>query len=160
MNTVALVLLVLSCGSRPLPAEPGPILGLVPVPLSHPLSHFQQRAEPREQYRLVFNAVRDGLESGNVGLFSRFLAPQVQVDLRDGESGLFSAHQAFYLLESYLRTRRLANLRFSTIGESDVNPFATGGAGISYKGSREVVQVYVALSLAGDRWVISRINIY
>ena len=119
-----------------------------------------QRAEPGEQCRAVFDTVRQGLESGTIESFAGLLGPQVQVNLRGGESGYFSGHQAFYLLENYFRTRRLLNLRFSTIGESDTSPFATGGAEISVKGNREYVQVYVALSRAGDHWVISRLNIY
>ena len=87
-------------------------------------------------------------------------APEVQVNLRGGENGYFSSHQAYYLLDTYLRSRRLANLSFTTIGESDVNPYATGGANLLYRGNKDYVQVYVALSLTGGRWVISRINIY
>lgn len=108
----------------------------------------------------MFETVRHGLETGAIDSLAGLLAAQVQINLRGGESGYFSDHQAFYLLESYFRTRRLLNLRFSTIGDSDTSPFATGGAEISVKGSREYVQVYVALSRAGDRWVITRLNVY
>jgi hypothetical protein len=160
MNTVALVLAFLLWLLWPSPAPPGAGTGnrLTLSPGSP--APLPQHGEPRAQYRTVFEILRRGLEAGNVALFQSYLAPQVQLDLRGGESGYYSAPQAYYLLDSYFRTRRLANLRFSTIGESELNPFATGGAGISYKGSRELVQVYVALTLAGDRWVVSRINIY
>jgi hypothetical protein len=116
--------------------------------------------ESRDHCKAVFDAVRIGLSTGDVNAFSKHLADQVQVNLRDGESGYFSAHQAFYLLENYFHTCRLSNLTFTTIGDSDTSPFATGGAAFAYKGGREYVQVYVSLSLAGDRWVISRLNIY
>ncbi len=139
MNTLSLALLLVFVSSPSLPP---------------------QQAEPHEQSRKVFEAVRQGLEKGTIESFAGLLAPQVQINLRGGESGYYSSHQAFYLLESYLRTRQLVNLRFSTVGESDTSPFATGGAEISIKGSREYVQVYVALSRAGDHWVISRLNVY
>ena len=121
---------------------------------------FPAPAPQREDYRAVFETIRQALEAGSVNPLSRRFAPQVQVNLRGGESGYYSPDQASYLLDSYFRTRRLVNLRFSSIGESDLTPYATGGATISFKGSREIVQVYVALSLAGNRWVISQINIY
>jgi hypothetical protein len=115
-----------------------------------------QRGPARE----LFEEIERGLASGNANSLSGLLAPEVQVSLRGGESGYFSSHQAYYLLETYLRNRRLVNLTFSTIGDADNYPYATGGANLLYRGSREYVQVYVALSPAGDRWVISRINIY
>ncbi len=139
MNTLTLALLLVFTSSSSLPL---------------------QHADPREQSRTVFETVRQGLEKGTIESFANLLAPQVQMNLRGGESGYFSGHQAFYLLESYFRTRRLLNLRFSTVGDSDTSPFATGGAEISIRGSREFVQVYVALSRAGERWVITRLNIY
>ncbi len=120
----------------------------------------RQAEPPKQRYRDIFSDIERGLSTGNVNGFAGVFAPEVQVNLRGGESGYFSSHQAYYLLDTYLRSRRLANLTFTTIGESDVNPYATGGANLFYRGSREYVQVYVALSLAGDRWVISRINIY
>ncbi len=119
-----------------------------------------QHAEPREQCQTVFETVRLGLETGAIEPLAGLLGPQVQVNLRGGESGYFSGHQAFYLLDNYFRTRRLLNLRFTTIGDSDTSPFATGGAEIAVRGSREFVQVYIALSRSGDHWVISRLNIY
>ena len=88
------------------------------------------------------------------------MGSQVYVNLRGGESGYYSANQAYYLLENYFKTRRLVNFNFTTIGESDSNPYATGSAGFNEKGSRERAQVYVSLSLAGNRWVITQINIY
>jgi len=130
-----------------------------PGPRSDQAAH-RKDAPPKQHYREVFTEIERGLSAGNVNGFSGVFAPEVQVNLRGGESGYFSSHQAYYLLDTYLHTRRLANLSFTTIGESDVNPYATGGASLMYRGSREYVQVYVALSLAGDRWVISRINIY
>ncbi len=115
---------------------------------------------PKQHYREVFSEIERGLSAGNVNGFSGVFAPEVQVNLRGGENGYFSSHQAYYLLDTYLRSRRLANLAFTTFGESDANPYATGGANLLYRGSKDYVQVYVALSLSGDRWVISRINIY
>ncbi len=115
---------------------------------------------PKPHYREIFSEVERGLGSGNMNGISGVFAPEVQVNLRGGENGYFSSHQAYYLLDTYLRSRRLINLSFTTIGDSELNPYATGGADLLYRGSREYVQVYVALSLSGDRWVISRINIY
>jgi hypothetical protein len=111
-------------------------------------------------YDKVFSSVQEGFSTGSVGLFSNHMAPQVYVNLRDGESGYYSASQAYYLLDNYFKTRRLVNFNFTTIGESDTNPYATGSAGFNFRGSREYVQVYVSLSRSGERWVITQINIY
>ena len=114
----------------------------------------------RGDYRQIFEGIQHGMKTGNVATFSQHFGSQVLFNLRGGESGYYSANQAYYLLESYLKSRKLVYFDFSTIGESESNPYATGSAGFNVKGSREVAQIYVSLSLAGERWVISQINIY
>ena len=116
--------------------------------------------EGKDAYNKVFSHVQQGLASGSVGSFSQHMSSQVYVNLRGGESGYYSASQAYYLLENYFKTRKLVNFNFTTIGESDSNPYATGSAGFNFKGSREYAQVYVSLSFVGDQWVVTQINIY
>jgi hypothetical protein len=88
------------------------------------------------------------------------MAPQVYMNLRGGESGYYSASQAHYVLEGYFKSRKLVNLNFSTIGESEARPYATGSAVFVQRGIREIAQVYVLLGRSGDRWIITQINIY
>jgi len=114
----------------------------------------------RKEYENVFSNVQRGISSGSVEAFSGHMAPQVYVNLRGGESGYYSASQAYYLLDNYFRTRKFGTFNFTTIGESDSNPYATGSARCSVRGGREYAQIYVSLSHAGERWVITQINIY
>jgi hypothetical protein len=120
----------------------------------------QGLVEPRQDYRALFTVIQRSLSSGNVSTLAQHFAPQVQVNFRGAENGYYSASQAYYLLENYFRTRKLLGFEFSTIGESDSNPYATGGASFNVKGSREYAQVYVSLSRSGKQWLISQINIY
>ena len=112
------------------------------------------------QCKAIFEDVQSAISSGNVALLSRHFAPQVDISLRGGESGTFSSKQAFYVFESFFRTRRFSRLRFSTAGEIDSNPYATGSTELLYKGNRELVQVYVALTNAGEKHLITQLNIY
>jgi len=123
-------------------------------------SALRKSADVREECRRIFSTVQEGLAAGTVGVFSQHIGQQVFMNLRGGESGYYSANQAYYVLENYLKTRKLANLNFSTIGESGENPYATGSAGFSFRGTREFAQVYVSLARSGDRWIITQINIY
>jgi hypothetical protein len=111
-------------------------------------------------HREVFEKVQEGLSAANIALFSRYFSSQVLVNLRGGESGYYSASQVYYLLENYLKPRKLARFSFSTIAESGNNPYATGSVAFNYRGNREYAQVYVSLSKVGDRWMITQINIY
>jgi len=108
----------------------------------------------------IFENVRNGLNSGNISSFSELLAPQVHVNLRGGESGYFSSSQAYYVLEKYLRSNRFSGLQYGTMEQSGDTPFATGKADLDQKGMKEGAQVYVSLTQAGGRWVISQIKIY
>ena len=114
----------------------------------------------QSDHQRVFDNVRTGLNAGSVGTFSDMLGPQVNVDLRGGESGYFSAGQAYYVLERYMQANRITNLSFTTMQESAGVPFATGRTTIIKKGMNEPAQVYVSLSQVGGRWVISQIKIY
>jgi len=114
----------------------------------------------QQNYKGIFSSVQQGLSVGNITSFSQHFGPQVSVNLRGGESGSYSANQAYYVLENYLRTRKVLYVDFTTLGESESNPYATGSAGFSVKGNRELLQVYVSLSYLEDRWVITQINIY
>jgi hypothetical protein len=125
-----------------------------------PLVGDPRRIAATAEHRRIFESIQEGLRAGNVGVLSPYFGSQVLCNLRDGESGYYSANQAFYLLQNYFSTRRLVAFDFSTIGESESNPYATGSVSFNVKGRREVAQVYVSLSQAGDRWVISQINIY
>ena len=111
-------------------------------------------------YNQVFKNVREGILANNISLFSSRLASQVYVNLRGGESGYYSDNQVHYVLGNYLRSRKLANFEFTTVGHSESNPYATGSAVFIVKGTREVTQVYVSLSFVGERWAITQINIY
>jgi hypothetical protein len=108
----------------------------------------------------VFRNVQEGLRAGNINLFSRHLGSQVYVNLRGGESGYYSDNQVHYVLRNYLRAKKLSSFEFTTAGESESNPYATGSAVFIVKGTREIAQVYVSLSYVGERWVITQINIY
>jgi hypothetical protein len=119
-----------------------------------------QRTNGKEDYTAVFSDVQQGISSANISLFSSHFHTQVHVTLRGGESGLYSANQAYYLLQNYFRDRHVTKFAFTTYGQSDTNPYATGGASFSTRNGREYNQVYVALAYNDDRWVITHINLY
>ena len=114
----------------------------------------------RDGYRQLFTRVQEGLSSGSVDLFSGHMAPQVYINLTGGENGYFSGNQAHYVLAEYLRKRRLVNLKFSTMGETDSMPYATGSATLFVKGTRGIAQVYVSLARSGEGWSITQLTIY
>ncbi len=112
------------------------------------------------EIRPIFQKVEEGLSSGSISGFSPYFGSQVSLNLRGGENGVYSANQAYYVLENYLRHRRVMQVNFSSISETGTNPYATGSAGLNTRGGRELAQIYVSLSRVGERWVITQINIY
>ncbi len=125
-----------------------------------PLTASAQRTNGKADFATVFSDIQQGITSANVSLFASHFNTQVHVTLRGGESGLYSANQAYYLLQNYLRDRKPAGFKFSTYGDSTTNPYATGSAAFNVRGNRERAQIYAALAYNGDRWVITHINIY
>jgi hypothetical protein len=113
-----------------------------------------------KDFRIVFEEIQHGFESGNMAAFSTHLGSQVQVTLRGEKSGYYSSNQAYYILESFLKTRKIVSFEFTSVGETEATPYATGSMVFNHKGMREVAQVYVALMKSEEKWVIAEINIY
>ena len=112
------------------------------------------------EIREVFDDVQQGISQANVAIFSPHLQGQVRLTFHGGETGLYSANQAYYLIQNYLRDRKPVSFAFTTYGESDNTPYATGNAAFTIRGVRQHAQVYVALAPEGGRWVITLLNIY
>lgn len=108
----------------------------------------------------AFKAVEHGLAAGTIEPFSELLASRVFIQLRGAEGGYHTATQAYYILTSFLKTRKPLSVVLTTYGSTDGVPYATGGATFVTRGVREDLQVYVALHPSGERWVISHLNIY
>jgi len=119
-----------------------------------------QRNNGKKDPGTIFSDVQRGISESNVADFSLHFHSQVHVTLRGGESGLYSANQAYYILQNYFHDRKPVKFSFTTFSSSDMNPYATGGAAFNIRGGRERCQVYVALASYGGRWVITHINIY
>jgi hypothetical protein len=120
----------------------------------------QSEQAGKMEIREVFDDVQRGICQGNVAIFSPHLHRQVRVTLHGGETGLYSANQAYYLLQNFLRDRTPVSFAFTTYGESDSTPYGTGNATFTFRGVRQHAQIYVALAPEGGRWVITHINIY
>ncbi len=119
----------------------------------------QEQPRPKD-FRIIFEEIQQGLETGNVALFSARLGTQVQVNLKNAESGYYSANHAYYILEKYLKTRKVLSMEFSGVGRNEGIPFATGSMVFNHKGTREVAQVYVSLMVSDTGWVIAEITVY
>ena len=109
-----------------------------------------------EGARAIFSDIELGLAQGNPATFSAHLASQLYVSIPGEQGAYYSSSQAFYLLEEFLQRTRLPDFRFATMEDGPGTPFASGGV----SGTRGRAQVYVSLSRAGQRWVISKISIY
>lgn len=116
--------------------------------------------EFRGGYRLIFEDVQLGISAGDIRLLSRHFAPHVAINLRGDETGTFSSNQTYYVLENFLKSRKFARFKFSTIDESDAAVYGSGEAEFMQHGNREIAQIYVAVSLQGRKYVITQLTIY
>jgi hypothetical protein len=113
-----------------------------------------------DRYQVIFEDVEEGISTGNVSHLAKYFAPKVAISLRGDESGTFSSNQTYYVLQNFFKARRFRHFAFSTIGESDANPYASGSVEFIHKGAREVAQLYVALTFVGERYVITQMAVY
>lgn len=136
------------------------MLPILAVVLVAPIAVSQDVPTGAKDFRVVFEEVQQGMESGSVEIFSAYFASQIQVSLKGEESGYFSSSHTYYILENFFKARKVLSFEFVNVGETEAMPYATGRAVFMNKGAREVVQVYVALTKSAGKWVISEITIY
>lgn len=110
--------------------------------------------------RQILVEIQAGIAKGDASLFADHLGPQVYMSLKGSEGGYYSANQALYVLQSFLSLHRPISFSFSTQGEIEDSPFATGRGFFTVKGLRESAQVYVSLTRSAGRWVVAEFNIY
>jgi hypothetical protein len=117
-------------------------------------------ADSAESQGRVFRDVERGIAAGSVTVFSGHFGPRVFIQLPESAGAHYSAHQAFYVIDLFLKGHTILGVKFTTFGTSESAPYATGHAGFIMKGIRQDTQVYVALTRAGDRWMITHFSIY
>jgi len=110
--------------------------------------------------RQILAEIQSGIAKGDASLFSQYLGPQVYMSLRGSEGGYYSANQALYVLQNFFSVHQPISFTFSTQGEIEDNPFATGRGFFAARGLRESAQVYVSLARSEGRWVVAEFNIY
>ena len=111
-------------------------------------------------FSIIAEDIQRGIQTGDVGIFSKHFAKQVYVDLPGQESGYFSDHQLYYILRNFFGSRLTQQFRFSTVDDSETGSYATGSGSFLFKGRREVLQIYVALARLQGRAVITQFNVY
>jgi hypothetical protein len=108
----------------------------------------------------VFQAMQKGISDGELDALTRYFAKHIYLNVRGVESGYYSANQAQIVLQNFFSSHKPLSFSFTTYGESGGAPYATGRGSFNVRGSREFIQVYIALTRHKDTWVVSQFNIY
>ena len=124
-----------------------------------PLNSQRQNSDTNEASR-IFGQIEAGIVAGDVGGFSRHFGKQTYLSIRNSADAYFRSNQAQYILTDFFEGRRVVSFKLSSLNREERFPYATGGGVIRHRGSNEMFQLYVSLSRAGGRLVISRLNIY
>lgn len=107
----------------------------------------------------VFGDVRSGMLENSIGKFSVHFGPRVFIQLPESEGAFFSAKQAFYVLDHFLRDCDIIAVQFTSTEASGLNPYATGNATYALEGTRRDARLYIVLVQRGDRWMITHFSI-
>ena len=132
------------------------LLGIYPL-----ISQAQQRAVLRpDSFATVIEDLQRGITNSDINAFAKHFGKQVYVDLPGEDGGYFSENQLFYILQNFFGPRHAQQFKFSTVDESDSGSYATGSCVFLFRGHREMLQIYVALSKLNDKLVITQFNVY
>jgi hypothetical protein len=91
---------------------------------------------------------------------AQYFGKQVFLSLQNSEGSYYSSNQAQYVLQDFFTSHRVIAFKFTSVNATASTSYATGGGRIKLKGNRAAIQVYISLTKAGDRWVISQFNVY
>lgn len=108
----------------------------------------------------IVRLIETGLKAGSTDRFTPYLANQIYLSLRGIAGGYYSSNQASSILQSFFGSRKILTFRFTTVDDSATTPYATGGGTFLLKGTFQSFQIYVALTKADARWMISQFNLY
>ena len=115
---------------------------------------FQQNTADK-----VFIQFEEGLNSGNLELFSTFFDEKTYVSLVSGYTGYLSSSQAYYVLKDFLTLNEPLGFKLTSKVTNTSSPFASGVLRYSVRGVRSSAMVFISLKKSDDRWVISQITI-
>lgn len=107
----------------------------------------------------IFIQFEEGLNSGNLELFSTFFDEKTYVSLVSGYTGYLSSSQAYYVLKDFLTLYKPLGFKLSGKVTNTSSPFASGVLRYSLRGVRSSAMVFISLKKSDDRWVISQITI-
>lgn len=126
-----------------------------PLPLREEDSTAKQRVQTK-----ILDEIQNGISKGDAAIFSPHFGSQVYISLKGSEGSYYSANQALYVLQNFFSSHRPISFAFSTQGEAEEIPFATGRGYFNARGVRESVQIYVSLTQHDGRWVVAEFNVY
>lgn len=115
---------------------------------------FQQNSADK-----IFIQFEEGLNSGNLELFSTFFDEKTYVSLVNGYTGYLSSSQTYYVLKDFLAIYEPLSFKLSSKVTGTSSPFASGVLRYSVRGIRSSAMVFISLKKSDDRWVISQITI-
>ncbi len=130
-----------------------------PLIRPQPVREEDSTAKQRDQ-RNILNEIQNGISKGDAAILSPHFGSQVYISLKGSEGSYYSANQALFVLQNFFSLHRPISFAFSTRGESDEIPFATGRGYFNARGVRESVQIYVSLTQYEGRWVVAEFNVY
>ena len=119
-----------------------------------------ERPTQKAAQHRILEEIQEGIAKGNPGLFGKYLGPQVYISLKGSEGGYYSANQALYVIQNFFSLHQPVSFSFTTQGENEETPFATGRGYFSVRGLRESAQVYVSLTRHEGQWVVAEFNVY
>ena len=147
------------------------LAAVLPLLAQVPASKLQLHERTDTSHRLPFDSqsvdvqghfqtLEKDIATGSMTSLLSMMGQQVYIEIAGGERGYFSSNQAVSPLQSYFAQRRPVAFAFSIVNQRAPSPYATGRYTFAHRGTRESVQIYVALVRQEYRWVISHFNIY
>ncbi|NUN10835.1 MAG: DUF4783 domain-containing protein [Ignavibacteriaceae bacterium] len=112
------------------------------------------REEPGE----VFSLLENSLNSGDISSWTKYISSQTYLSLSNGESGYFSASQAYYILQDFFKNYKVISFKFRSVNDIE-NPYGIAALTYEFRNRRVTAQVFVSLTKSGNNWQISQFTV-
>ena len=106
----------------------------------------------------IFEQIQDAISTRDITTISKHLRSQTYLNLPNGISGYYSANQAYFVLEDFLKKYRVMSFKFEEINTNTINPYATGIYNYEINGRRKSVHLYIQLRESSNNWSITQIT--
>lgn len=120
----------------------------------------QKSPTQQKQFSLIVAAIERSIQSTSTDELTGYFAKKVSLNLPGNVDGIYSANQAYYIIEKFFTNHRFSNIQLIDQRSEYDELFASGSGIMLTRGKRQAIKVYIGFDVINNSFQISQLTIY